>query len=345
MRNVHDVRIGLLTGGGDCPGLNALIRAVVKRGSYHGHTLVGFRHGWRGVVDGDLFPLTRDHVRGILPLGGTMLGTARFHPHEDNGGINAVLETLKHEHIEALICVGGDGTLHAAGKLAEAGVRMVCAPKTIDNDVWGTDRSVGFDTAVSIATEAIDRVHTTAESHDRVMVVEVMGHHVGWIAIAAGIAGGADMILVPEDPFDIDDVAARLRHRHRSYASSSIVVVAEGATARPGTLDFVAPEGPYGSIVAGAIGERIKVELQERTGFDTRVTILGHTQRGGTPTATDRLLASRFGVAAADAVNAGASSVMTALVGDEIKLVDIANVAGRLKEVPEELRLVAETLY
>lgn len=339
------MRIGLLTGGGDCPGLNALIRAVVKRGSYHGHTLVGFRHGWRGVVDGDLFPLTRDHVRGILPLGGTMLGTARFHPHEDNGGINAVLETLKHEHIEALICVGGDGTLHAAGKLAEAGVRMVCAPKTIDNDVWGTDRSVGFDTAVSIATEAIDRVHTTAESHDRVMVVEVMGHHVGWIAIAAGIAGGADMILVPEDPFDIDDVAARLRHRHRSYASSSIVVVAEGATARPGTLDFVAPEGPYGSIVAGAIGERIKVELQERTGFDTRVTILGHTQRGGTPTATDRLLASRFGVAAADAVNAGASSVMTALVGDEIKLVDIANVAGRLKEVPEELRLVAETLY
>ena len=339
------MRVGMLTGGGDCPGLNALIRAVVKRGSYHGHTLVGFRHGWRGVVDGDLFPLTRDHVRGILPLGGTMLGTARFHPHEDNGGINAVLETLKHEHIEALICVGGDGTLHAAGKLAEAGVRMVCAPKTIDNDVWGTDRSVGFDTAVSIATEAIDRVHTTAESHDRVMVVEVMGHHVGWIAIAAGIAGGADMILVPEDPFDIDDVAARLRHRHRSYASSSIVVVAEGATARPGTLDFVAPEGPYGSIVAGAIGERIKVELQERTGFDTRVTILGHTQRGGTPTATDRLLASRFGVAAADAVDAGASSVMTALVGDEIKLVDIADVAGRLKEVPEELRLVAETLY
>ncbi|MBK9740296.1 MAG: ATP-dependent 6-phosphofructokinase [Actinobacteria bacterium] len=339
------MRIGLLTGGGDCPGLNALIRAVVKQGSIHGHSLVGFRHGWRGVVDGDLFPLTRDHVRGVLPLGGTMLGTARFHPHEDNGGIDAVLETLKHEHIDALICVGGDGTLHAAGKLAAAGVGMVCAPKTIDNDVWGTDRSVGFDTAVSIATEAIDRVHTTAESHDRVMVVEVMGHHVGWIAVAAGIAGGADMILIPEDPFDIDDIAARLRHRHRSYASSSIVVVAEGATARPGTLDFVAPEGPYGSIVAGAMGERIKIELQERTGFDTRVTILGHTQRGGTPTATDRLLASRFGVAAADAVDAGATSVMTALVGDEIKLVDIAEVAGRLKEVPEDLRRVAESLY
>jgi phosphofructokinase-like protein len=339
------VRIGLLTGGGDCPGLNALIRGVVKQGSLHGHTLVGFRHGWRGVVDGDLFPLTRDHVRGVLPLGGTMLGTARFHPHEDNGGIDAVLETLKHEHIDALICVGGDGTLTAAGKLAEAGVGMVCAPKTIDNDVWGTDRSVGFDTAVSIATEALDRVHTTAESHDRVMVVEVMGHHVGWIAVAAGIAGGADMILIPEDPFDIDEVTAKLRHRHRSYASSSIVVVAEGATARPGTLDFTAPEGPYGSIVAGAIGERIKVELQERTGFDTRVTILGHVQRGGTPTATDRLLASRFGVAAVDAVDAGRSSVMTALIGDEIKLVDIADVAGKLKVVPEDMRRVAEALY
>jgi len=339
------MRIGLLTGGGDCPGLNALIRAVVKQSNLHGDTLVGFRHGWRGVVDGDLFPLTRDHARGIVSHGGTMLGTARFHPDETNGGIDSVLETLRHEHIEALICVGGDGTLTAAGKLAEAGVRMVCAPKTIDNDVWGTDRSIGFDTAVSIATEALDRVHTTAESHDRVMVVEVMGHHVGWIAVAAGIAGGADQILIPEDPFDIEEIAARLRHRHRSYASSSIVVVAEGATAKPGTLEFVPPEGPYGSIVAGAIGERIKYELQERTGFDTRVTILGHVQRGGTPTANDRVLASRYGVAAADAVHAGATSKMTALVGDSIELVDIADVAGKLKLVPEELRRVAESLY
>jgi 6-phosphofructokinase 1 len=339
------VRIGLLTGGGDCPGLNALIRAVVKQGTLQGHTLVGFRHGWRGVVDGDLFPLSRDHVRGVLPLGGTMLGTARYHPNEDNEGISGVLETLKRERIDALICVGGDGTLTAAGKLAEAGVGMVCAPKTIDNDVWGTDRSVGFDTAVWIATEAIDRVHTTAESHDRVMIVEVMGHHVGWIAVAAGIAGGADMILIPEDPFDIDEVAAHLRHRHKSYASSSIVVVAEGATAKPGTLDFEPPEGPYGSIVAGAIGERIKYEITQRTGFDTRVTILGHVQRGGTPTANDRLLASRFGIAAVDAVDAGASSVMTALVGDEITLVPIADVAGKLKSVPADLRRVAEALY
>jgi 6-phosphofructokinase 1 len=338
------MRVGILTGGGDCPGLNALIRAVVKQSTLNGDTLVGFRHGWRGVVDGDLFPLTRDHVRGVLSLGGTMLGTTRFHPHESNGGISAVLETLRHERIEALICVGGDGTLDAAGKLSEAGVRMVCAPKTIDNDVWGTDRSVGFDTAVMIATEAIDRVHTTAESHDRVMVVEVMGHHVGWIAIAAGIAGGADEILIPEDPFDIDEISARLRHRHRSYATSSIVVVAEGATARPGTMDFTPPEGPYGAIVAGAIGERIKNEIGQRTGFDARVTILGHTQRGGTPTAADRLLASRFGVAAADAVSAGQTAVMTALIGDRIELVDIAEVAGRLKVVPEDLRRVAASL-
>ena len=339
------MRIGLLTGGGDCPGLNALIRAVVKQSTLHGDTLVGFRHGWRGVVDVDLFPLTGDHVRGIVNQGGTMLGTARFHPHEDNGGIEAVLETLRHERIEALVCVGGDGTLEAAGKLAEAGVRMVCAPKTIDNDVWGTDRSIGFDTAVSIATEALDRERTTAESHDRVMVVEVMGHHVGWIAVAAGIAGGADQILIPEDPFDIDEIAARLRHRHRSYATSSIVVVAEGATAKEGTLDFEPPEGPFGSIVAGAIGERIKYELAERTGFDTHVTILGHIQRGGSPTATDRILASRFGVAASDAIHAGATSKMTALVGDRIELVDIADVAGRLKVVPEDLRRVARALY
>ena len=339
------MRLGILTGGGDCPGLNAFIRAVVKQGSHQGHTLVGFRHGWRGVAEGNIIPMSRDSVRGILPQGGTMLGTARYHPNEHNGGIENVLDTLQRERIDALICVGGDGTLKAAGALAEAGVAMVCAPKTIDNDVWGTDRSIGFDTAVSIASEAIDRVHTTAESHDRVMVVEVMGHHVGWIAVEAGISGGADMILIPEDPFDIDEVAAALRHRHRSYASSSIVVVAEGATAKPGTLDFIPPEGPFGAIVAGAIGERIKYELQERTGFDTRVTILGHIQRGGTPTSYDRVLASRFGVAAVDAVTDGANQVMTALVGDEIQLIPIADVAGKLKTVPPDLIRVARELY
>ena len=263
-----------------------------------------------------------------------MLGTARFHPHEDNGGIDAVLETLKHERIDALICVGGDGTLMAAGKLAEAGVGMVCAPKTIDNDVWGTDRSVGFDTAVSIATEAIDRVHTTAESHDRVMVVEVMGHHVGWIAVAAGIAGGADMILIPEDPFDIDEVAAHcgigtspMRRRPSSWWPRARRRSRAPSTSRR-------PKGPTARSSPGRSASASSIELQERTGFDTRVTILGHVQRGGTPTANDRLLASRFGVAAADAVDAGATSVMTALVGDRIDLVDIADVAGASRPCP-----------
>lgn len=340
------MRIGVLTGGGDCPGLNAVIRAVVKRGrSQYGHSLVGFRHGWRGVVDGDLFELTREHVRNVLPLGGTLLGTARYHPHENDGGIDSVMETLRRENIEALICIGGDGTLAAAGEMMKYGVRMVCVPKTIDNDVYGTDRSVGFDTAVSIATEAIDRVHTTAESHDRVMVVEVMGHHVGWIAVAAGIAGGGDMILTPERPFDMDEICKSIKHRHRSYSSSSIVVVAEGATPKDGTMDFTPPLGPFGAIVSGAIGERITREIEGRTGYETRVTVLGHVQRGGSPTATDRLLGSRFGVAAIDAVAAGENGVMTALIADDIRLVSLADVAGKVRAVPEELLGVATSLY
>ncbi len=340
------MRVGVLTGGGDCPGLNAVIRAIVKRGrSQYGHSFVGFRHGWRGVVDGDLFELTREHVRGVLPLGGTLLGTARYHPNENDGGQDAVLETLRRENIEALICIGGDGTLGAAGELMKYGVRMVCVPKTIDNDVFGTDRSVGFDTAVSIATEAIDRLHTTAESHDRVMVVEVMGHNVGWIAIVAGIAGGGDIIITPEQPFDMDEICKQIKHRHRTYASSSIVVVAEGATPKEGTLTFQPPVGPYGAIVSGAIGERIRHEIEGRTGYETRVTVLGHVQRGGSPTAADRLLGSRFGVAAIDAVDAGENGVMTALVGDEIKLVPLGDVAGKVRAVPEELLGIATSLY
>ena len=340
------MRVGVLTGGGDCSGLNAAIRAVVKHGEgHHGHNLVGFRNGWKGVVDGAVFDLTREHVRNVLPVGGTLLGTARFHPNETDGGIDAVLDTLKRERIEGLVCIGGDGTLTAAATLAAAGVRMVCIPKTIDNDVYGTDRSIGFDTAVGIATEAIDRVHTTAESHNRVMVVEVMGHHVGWIAISAGLAGGADVILTPEQPFDIDEVTAYLRHRHRSHASFSIVVVAEGAKPAAGSsMQFETPTGPFGSIIAGAIGERVKHEIQDRTGFETRVTVLGHVQRGGIPTSADRILGSRFGVAAMDALTEGRTGVMTALRGDAVHLVDIDEVAGRVKAVPEDLLRVATSL-
>jgi phosphofructokinase-like protein len=339
------VRIGVLTGGGDCPGLNAVLRAVVKRAEVeHGHSVIGFRRGWRGVADGDLLDLGREHVRNVLPLGGTLLGTARYHPSEQDGGIERVLETLRRERIDAMICIGGDGTLGAAHRLATHGVQMVCVPKTIDNDVAGTDRSVGFDTAVAIATEAIDRVHTTAESHNRVMVVEVMGHKAGWIAVCAGIAGGADLVLTPEEPFDIGEVCAALRHRHRSYANYSIVVVAEGAVPLEGTMEFTAPTGPFGSIVAGAIGERLKIEIAQRTGFETRVTVLGHVQRGGAPTAADRLLGSRYGVTAADAVGTAAEPVMTALRGDRIELVPVAGIAGLLKLVPAELRRAAVSL-
>ena len=332
------MRIGVLTGGGDCPGLNAALRAVVKQAeTRHGHSLVGFRHGWRGVAEGDLLDLTREDVRNVLSLGGTLLGTSRYHPSEVDGGIDKVLETLRSERIEALVCLGGDGTIGEAAKLSERGVRIMAVPKTIDNDVAGTDRSIGFDTAVAVATEAIDRVHTTAESHDRVMVVEVMGHQSGWIAISAGIAGGADWILVPEAPFSAAEMCRAIRHRHQSHASYSIVVVAEGARPRPDGSDYEVPTGPFGSIVAGAIGQRITAEIEAQTGFETRLTVLGHVQRGGAPTASDRLLASRLGVAAADAIGEVAGSVMTALVGDEIVLVPLDKVAGQLKTVPRDL--------
>jgi len=340
------VRVGLLTGGGDVPGLNAAIRAVVKRGEgEYGHSIIGFRNGWRGVVDGASEPMTRQHIRNVLPVGGTLLGTARYHPHASDGGLDAVMATLEAERIEALICIGGDGTLHAASKVAEAGIRIVAIPKTIDNDVWGTDQSIGFDTAVTIATEAIDRIHTTAESHNRVMIVEVMGRHAGWIAATAGIAGGAELVLAPEEPFDIDRIERFLKHRHRAHASFSIIVVAEGAVPAPGTsMDYETQVGKFGEIVAGAIGERLKVEIEQRTGFDTRVTVLGHVQRGGTPTPTDRILGSRFGVAAIDALARGESNVMTALRGEEVVLVPLPEIAGKVKRVPSELLRVARAL-
>ena len=340
------MRIGLLTGGGDCPGLNAAIRAVVKHGvGTHGHTIIGFRNGWKGVVDGDVLPVDRQQIRNVLSLGGTLLGTARYHPHAHEGGIEAVLATLEAERLEAMICIGGDGTLHAASKVAEAGVRVVAIPKTIDNDVEGTDLSIGFHTALNIATEAIDRLHTTAESHNRVMVVEVMGRHSGWIAVNAGIAGGAEIVLAPEEPFDIEQVVRFLTHRHRAHASFSIVVVAEGAVPREGSpMDYTTQVGAFGEIVAGAISERVAAEIAQRTGFETRVTILGHVQRGGSPTPTDRILGSRFGVAAMDAVTAGETGVMTALRGERVEIIPLADIAGKVKMVPPELLRAARVL-
>ncbi|MDR3202936.1 MAG: 6-phosphofructokinase [Bifidobacteriaceae bacterium] len=340
------MRIGVLTGGGDCPGLNAAIRAVVKRAELeYGDSVIGFRNGWRGAAEGDFFPLTRQDVRNLLPRGGTMLGTARFHPSRKDGSLDQVIRILEAERVEALVCIGGDGTLKAANRVAEAGVKIVGIPKTIDNDVVGTELSIGFHTAVNIATEAIDRLHTTAESHNRVMVVEVMGHHVGWIAVSAGIAGGADVVLTPEAPFDIDEVADYLKHRHRSHANFSIVVVAEGAVPAEGTsMEYSIPYASTGAIIAGSIGERIGAEIADRTGFETRVTVLGHVQRGGSPTPTDRILGSRFGVAAVDAIQAGRSGIITALKAEQVALVPISEIAGKLKRVPEDLIAAATAL-
>lgn len=340
------MRIGLLTGGGDCPGLNAAIRAVYKHGqNTYGHTIIGFKNGWKGVAEGDVYQMTRESIRGVLPIGGTLLGTARFHPHSAQNGLDDVRATLEAEHIDALICIGGDGTLHAASKVAEMGFNVIGIPKTIDNDVVGTDSSIGFDTAVNIATEALDRVHTTAESHNRVMVVEVMGRSAGWIAVHAGIAGGAEMVLAPEEPFDIDAVVKFLKHRHRAHANFSIIVVAEGAVPAESCADqFNIEYGEYGEIMAGAISDQLARVIASRTGFDTRVTVLGHVQRGGTPLPSDRVLGSRFGYAAIEALEAGESNVMTALRGEEIVLVPISEIAGKTKHVPRKLITLANAL-
>jgi ATP-dependent phosphofructokinase / diphosphate-dependent phosphofructokinase len=333
------MRIGLLTGGGDCPGLNAAIRAVVKRGtSEHGCSIVGFRNGWRGVIDGDAHPLTRDDVSGILVVGGTMLGTARCHPHKVDGGMEGVQDTVANEKLDGLICIGGDGTLKAAGKVSKAtGVPVIGIPKTIDNDVVGTDYSIGFDTAVSVATEAIDRLHSTAESHNRVMVVELMGRHSGWIAVTAGMAGGADIILAPEEPFDIEMIAKKIRHRHR-YKNFSIVAVAEGAIPAEGSRWNGSPTiDEKGNPIAGSIGHEVTKAIEELTGFPTRLTVLGYTQRGGIPTAADRLLGTRFGIAAIDAIVAGETGKFTAVQGEKIVLEDFNTMMGKTKWVPKEL--------
>ena len=334
------MRVGLLTGGGDCPGLNAVIRAVVRKGERHyGDTLVGFEDGWRGVLDGAMIPLDVERCRGILPRGGTILGTSRTNPYKIEGGPEKAMEVLRAERIDALVAIGGDDTLGVAEKLGEAGVSVVGVPKTIDNDLSATEVTFGFDTAVQIASDAIDRLHTTAESHDRVMVVEVMGRHAGWIATHAGIAGGAAEILVPEEPFDVDEVAKRLKARHDRGRYASIVVVAEGASFKEGTMvtQRDAPLDAFGHVRLGGIANVVAKEIETRTGFETRVTILGHIQRGGTPTAFDRILATRFGIAAIDAVHDGAFGQMVALQAGEIVRVPLSDAVGTVKTVDPDL--------
>src|SRR6266550_1225398 len=314
------MRIGLLTGGGDCPGLNAVIRAVVRKGEgVYGHNVVGFRHGWSGVIECNTVELTTANTRGLLHRGGTILGSSRTNPYKTEDGVARVLDTIERERIDALIPVGGEDTLGVAAKLGGDGVNLVGVPKTIDNDLSATDFTFGFNTAVQIATDAIDRLHTTAESHDRVMVVEVMGRHAGWIATYSGIAGGAAEILVPEEPFDIERVCDDLKRRHEKGRFASIVVVAEGAVPKEGTMAVQSGEvDQFGNVRLGGIGNLLAEEIEKRTGFESRVTILGHVQRGGTPTAYDRVLATRFGVAAIDAVHARHFGNMVALHGPDI---------------------------
>ncbi len=343
-------RVGLLTGGGDCPGLNAVIRAVVRRGLAEDgeNSFVGFLHGWAGVLADDAIELTLESTAGILPRGGTILGTSRTNPFaEDRDGTPAIRRTLKARGVDALIPIGGEDTLGVALRLHEAGIPIVGVPKTIDNDLGGTDVTFGFQTAVQIVTDAIDRLHTTAESHNRVMVLEVMGRHAGWIATHAGIAGGADAILVPERPFDIEQVCAHLRRRHARSRSFSIVVVAEGAVAQAATAEArpaIATDA-FGHARLGGIGVTLEAEIERRTGYESRVTILGHVQRGGTPVAFDRVLATRFGVAAMAATAAGRFGTMVGLRGTEIVEVSLADALREPKLLDPALYETAELFF
>ena len=331
------MRVGVLTGGGDCPGLNAVIRAVVRRGvSEYGYEFVGFRDGWRGPLEGVTMPLDIAAVRGILPRGGTILGSSRTNPIKIEGGIERIEQNLKDLGIDALIAIGGEDTLGVATTLTEHGFHVIGVPKTIDNDLSATDYTFGFDTAVGIATEAIDRLHTTAESHHRILICEVMGRHAGWIALHSGMAGGANVILIPEVPFDLDQVTAWVESRFTaSYAP--IIVVSEGALPKDGTL--ITKDGTldaFGHVKLSGIGEWLAQQIEARTGHEARTTVLGHIQRGGTPTAFDRVLATRFGLNAITAVKDGAWGTMVALQGTDIVRVPLQEATGVLKTVPIE---------
>jgi ATP-dependent phosphofructokinase / diphosphate-dependent phosphofructokinase len=345
-------RVALLTGGGDCPGLNAVIRAVTRRSLDRGYEVVGAREGWRGLVEGRFQPLDDRTISGILPRGGTILGTTRTNPYKEEGGVERVLANLAAEGLDALVAVGGEDTLGVASRLHEEhGFPVVGVPKTIDNDLSSTDYTFGFDTAVTIATEAIDRLHTTAESHNRVMVVEVMGRHTGWIAVMSGMAGGADVILIPEHPITIEEACADIERRHARGKDFSIVVVSEGyeLTYASGETQQIAQEpaatDQFGHVRLGGVGHVLATEIESRTGFETRVTVLGHVQRGGTPTPRDRILATRYGLEAADLVHEERWGTMAALRGDDIVAVPLREAVAELKTVPPAFYEAAKTFF
>ena len=344
------MRVGVLTGGGDCPGLNAVIRAVVRRGIQEfGLEFVGFRDGWRGPMEADTVPLDVHAVRGILPRGGTILGSSRTNPLRENGpgrnGVERIKDNLAGLGVDALIVIGGEDTLGVAARLYGEGINVVGVPKTIDNDLGATDYTFGFDTAVNIAMEAIDRLHTTAESHHRALIVEVMGRHAGWIALHAGMAGGANVILIPENPFSLEKVCEYVEHRFQTrYAP--IVVVAEGARPAEEELALIDQKiDEFGHVRLGGIGQLLASEIEKRTGKEARATVLGHIQRGGTPTAFDRVLATRFGIHAVDAVHDGAFGQMVALRGTSIVRVPLAEATRELKVVPPERYAEAEVFF
>ena len=342
-------RIGVLTGGGDCPGLNPVIRAVTRRAIQAGLEVVGIRNGWRGLITAETMPLTLNAVSGILPKGGTILGTSRTNPYKNPEDRTTLLNNMKQLQLDALVAIGGEDTLGVATKLSKEGVKVVGIPKTIDNDLSATDYTFGFDTAVNIAMEAIDRLHTTAESHHRIMVAEVMGRHAGWIATSAGIAGGADVILIPEEPIDVDAVCALITKRHARGKDFSIVVVAEGAHFKdPKLAGSAASEGKldaFGHVHLGWVGHQLGHVIEQRTGYETRVTVLGHLQRGGSPTAFDRILGTRFGVKAVELVLEGKFGSMVSLQGNQIVAVPVEQGTGTLKTVDMNLYNVSKVFF
>jgi len=341
------MRVGILTGGGDCPGLNAVIRAVVRKGiSFYGYEILGIKNGWLGLIEGKIIPLDLNSVSGILHRGGTILGTSRTNPFLIKGAIGNIFSNISKYEIEALIAVGGEDTLGVALKLQKKGLNCIGIPKTIDNDLSCTDYTFGFDTAVSVVSEALDRLHTTAEAHHRVMVVEVMGRHAGWIAVEGGLAGGADIILIPEVPFDIEEICKTIKLRRKRGKYFSIVVVSEGA--KPKDHDLIIQnekKDSFGHVRLGGIGHFLGREIEKRTKFETRVTVLGHTQRGGSPTAFDRILATRFGAAGIDLIHQGKYGHMTSLQGNKIVSVPLEKAVAKLKTVDMELYDLAKVFF